>query len=85
MDEFVISRCPTAFLSRPAYFLSHFWRLVIRRAPSLAYRRNVRDFADVFDTAKADAALAASIFHFKEIAVPALKQFLINKGIPIRI
>lgn len=45
----------------------------------------MQDFADVFDTAKADAALAASIFHFKEIAVPALKQFLLNKGIPIRI
>ncbi|MDO8996227.1 imidazole glycerol phosphate synthase subunit HisF [Sediminibacterium sp.] len=45
----------------------------------------MQDFADVFDTAKADAALAASIFHFKEIAVPELKQFLLNKGIPIRI
>jgi len=45
----------------------------------------MQDFADVFNTAKADAALAASIFHFKEIAVPALKQFLMKKGISIRI
>jgi cyclase len=45
----------------------------------------MQDFADVFENAKADAALAASIFHFKEIAVPDLKQFLANKGIPIRI
>lgn len=45
----------------------------------------MQDFADVFENAKADAALAASIFHFKEIAVPELKQFLANKGIPIRI
>lgn len=45
----------------------------------------MQDFADVFENAKADAALAASIFHFKEIAVPELKQFLSNKGIPIRI
>ena len=45
----------------------------------------MQDFADVFDSANADAALAASIFHFKEIAVPELKQFLLNKGIPIRI
>lgn len=45
---------------------------------------SMQDFADVFDIAKADAALAASIFHFKEIGVPALKQFLLNKGISIR-
>ena len=42
-------------------------------------------FSDVFEIAKADAALAASIFHFKEIAVPALKSYLSNKGISIRI
>lgn len=45
---------------------------------------SMQDFADVFNIAKADAALAASIFHFKEIGVPALKQFLLNKGISIR-
>jgi cyclase len=42
-------------------------------------------FVDVFKIAKADAALAASIFHFKEIGIPALKQYLNEKGIVVRI
>jgi cyclase len=42
-------------------------------------------FEDVFNIAKADAALAASIFHFKEIGIPELKQFLKEKGIEIRL
>ncbi len=42
-------------------------------------------FDDVFNIAKADAALAASIFHFKEIGIPELKQFLKEKGIEIRL
>lgn len=41
-------------------------------------------FVNVFNTGKADAALAASIFHFKEIAIPALKSFLSEKGIVVR-
>ncbi|HYF31202.1 MAG TPA: imidazole glycerol phosphate synthase subunit HisF [Chitinophagaceae bacterium] len=42
-------------------------------------------FADVFNQAKADAALAASIFHFKEIAIPDLKRYLQQQHIPVRI
>lgn len=42
-------------------------------------------FVDVFNTAKADAALAASIFHFKEIGIPELKHYLNDKGIVVRI
>ncbi len=42
-------------------------------------------FVDVFEIAKADAALAASIFHFKEIGIPDLKQYLNEKGIVVRI
>jgi cyclase len=42
-------------------------------------------FAEVFDAAKADAALAASIFHFKEISISELKRYLYDKKIPIRI
>jgi cyclase len=42
-------------------------------------------FVDVFEIAKADAALAASIFHFKEIGIPELKQYLNEKGIIVRI
>ncbi|WP_119078912.1 imidazole glycerol phosphate synthase subunit HisF [Chitinophaga alhagiae] len=41
-------------------------------------------FADVFEKAQADAALAASIFHYKEMEIPALKNYLYQKGIQIR-
>jgi len=41
-------------------------------------------FTDIFEHGKADAALAASIFHFKEIAIPELKKFLRKKHIPVR-
>jgi cyclase len=41
-------------------------------------------FADVFLQAHADAALAASIFHFGEIAVPDLKAYLSSRGIAVR-
>jgi cyclase len=41
-------------------------------------------FADVFTTGQADAALAASVFHFSEHAVSELKAFLAAKGIPVR-
>lgn len=42
-------------------------------------------FVDVFEEGKADAALAASIFHYNEIGIPELKNFLKTKGIEIRI
>lgn len=41
-------------------------------------------FTDVFEHGKADAALAASIFHFKEISIPELKKFLRKKHIAVR-
>ena len=46
---------------------------------------NEAHFYDVFTEGKADAALAASIFHYKEVAIPHLKNYLNHKGIPIRI
>ena len=46
---------------------------------------NMSHFADVFLKGKADAALAASIFHYREIAIPELKQYLFNLKIPVRI
>jgi len=46
---------------------------------------NMQHFLDVFTTGKADAGLAASIFHFKEVAIPNLKQFLSEQKIPIRL
>ena len=42
-------------------------------------------FVDVFTTGCADAALAASIFHYVESSVAALKQHLRSAGIPVRI
>jgi len=42
-------------------------------------------FRDVFKEANADAALAASVFHFGEIPVPELKQYLKENSIEIRI
>ncbi|MBA4852887.1 imidazole glycerol phosphate synthase subunit HisF [Emticicia sp. BO119] len=42
-------------------------------------------FYDVFTTGKADAGLAASIFHFKEIGIPELKSYLKGKDISMRI
>jgi imidazole glycerol-phosphate synthase subunit HisF len=41
-------------------------------------------FYDVFTAGKADAALAASIFHYSEHAVSDLKQFLYDRGVPMR-
>jgi cyclase len=41
-------------------------------------------FFDVFTGGKADAALAASIFHYSEHAVADLKQFLSARGVPMR-
>ena len=45
----------------------------------------LNDFVDVFTTGAADAALAASIFHYSETSVQALKQHLRRNGIPVRL
>jgi cyclase len=46
---------------------------------------SVDDFADVFVNGRADAALAASVFHYGEIEIPALKSFLRMRGVEVRI
>ena len=46
---------------------------------------NMEHFIDVFAEGKADAALAASIFHYKEIGIPELKEYLKAKGVEVRI
>lgn len=46
---------------------------------------NMEHFYEVFTAGKADAGLAASIFHFREISIPDLKHYLSEKGIPMRI
>lgn len=42
-------------------------------------------FKDIFVSGKADAALAASVFHFKEIELLELKKYLSSKNIPVRL
>jgi len=44
----------------------------------------MQHFAEVFHEAQADAALAASIFHFKEIAIPDLKSYLQQQHVQVR-
>jgi cyclase len=46
---------------------------------------NIQHFVDCFTVGKADAALAASVFHFKEIEIKALKQELKNNNIEVRL
>lgn len=45
----------------------------------------MQHFKDVFEMGNADAALAASIFHFREIPIPDLKKYLANQLIPVRL
>lgn len=45
----------------------------------------MQHFKEIFENGKADAALAASVFHYKEIAIPELKKYLKEKNIEIRI
>jgi cyclase len=42
-------------------------------------------FAEVLQDGIADAALAASVFHFGEIPIPELKAYLAQQGIPVRL
>ena len=41
-------------------------------------------FADAFQRGKADAVLAASLFHYREVEIAALKSYLAARGIPVR-
>lgn len=45
----------------------------------------LQHFADVFTEAHADAALAASVFHFRELEIPVLKKFLAQKNVAVRL
>lgn len=42
------------------------------------------DFYDAFEKGKADAALAASLFHYKELEIREVKEYLNERGIPVR-
>lgn len=41
-------------------------------------------FFEAFEDGKADAALAASLFHFKELEINELKDYLAGRGISVR-
>jgi cyclase len=45
----------------------------------------MQHFKEIFESGKADAALAASVFHYKEIAIPQLKTYLKENNIEIRL
>ena len=45
---------------------------------------SLEDFAQVFEQTGCDAALAASLFHFGELTVPQVKDFLRTRGLPVR-
>lgn len=45
---------------------------------------SLEDFLEVFTVGKADAALAASVFHFRELEIPDLKSYLAENRIPVR-
>lgn len=44
-----------------------------------------QDFADIFEIGRADAALAATVFHYGEIVIPDLKTYLAARGVEVRI
>lgn len=46
---------------------------------------NLEHFYDALTVGKADAALAASLFHFKELEINEVKQYLRNKNVPVRL
>ena len=46
---------------------------------------NLSHFKDALTTGKADAALAASLFHYKELEIKEVKQYLRNEGISVRL
>jgi cyclase len=46
---------------------------------------NLEHMADVLSEGKADAVLAASIFHFGEFTVGDVKRFLAGRGVPARL
>jgi len=43
-----------------------------------------KHFKEVFQNAQTEAALAASIFHYGEIAIPILKKYLDEEGVAVR-
>ena len=72
------SMTPTPFLPNP--IVSRAW-LAVRGCTG----RFCQHFVDVFTIGKADAALAASVFHFDEITIKRLKEELKRNKIDVRL
>ena len=51
----------------------------------LVHPGHMEHFKEALTDGKADAALAASLFHFKELEIREVKKFLANEGIPVRL
>ena len=47
--------------------------------------KTFEDFLEVFSEGQADAALAASIFHSETHSIAALKKYLAERGVPVRL
>ncbi|HSN58178.1 MAG TPA: imidazole glycerol phosphate synthase subunit HisF [Clostridiaceae bacterium] len=45
----------------------------------------IEDFFEVFEKSGADAALAASLFHYKELSIKEVKEYLNKMGVPVRL
>lgn len=45
---------------------------------------SLEHFAQIFEQTGCDAALAASLFHFGELTVPQVKEYLASRNIPVR-
>ena len=45
----------------------------------------IKDFYEIFEKGKADAALAASLFHFGDLTIKEVKNYLKDKNIPVRL
>ena len=77
---------PTSFPRK--YLIEHFTGEDCGYCPLGMYNivgGKLSHFYDVFDQAGADAALAASLFHFKELTVGDVKEYLHGKGVPVRL
>ena len=46
---------------------------------------NLSHFKDALTTGKADAALAASLFHYKELEIKEVKEYLRDRGVSVRL
>lgn len=46
---------------------------------------DLEDFYNVLNYAKADAVLAASVFHYGKFSIPQVKQYLKSKGLEVRL